>query len=57
MISIPKYFVLPPANWVIAAATLYVPLTGNISPSEEKPYKVLMPGLGSDIKRYFYLPI
>ena len=53
---------LPPANWVIAAATLYVPSephlqepTGNISPSEEKPYKVLMPALGSDVERCFYV--
>ena len=29
--------------------------TGNISPSEEKPYKVLMPALGSDFERCFYL--
>ena len=29
--------------------------TGNISTSEEKPCKVLLPALGSDIERYFYL--
>ena len=49
---------LPPANWVIAAATLYVPSEphfGNISPSEEKSYKVLMPALGSDVERCFYV--
>ena len=57
-----KVLVLPPANWVIAAATLYVPseppfigANRKHSPSKEKPYKVLMPDLGSDVERCFYL--
>ena len=53
-----KVLVLPPANWVIAAATLYVLpespfIEANRKPFfKEKPYKVLMPALGADI---FYL--
>ena len=38
MISIPKYFVLPPANWVIAGATLYVPSEPSFIGADQKHF-------------------
>ena len=57
-----KVLCAAPTNWVKARATLYVPPEPSFIGADrkhfsfrKKPYKVLMPGLGSHTERCFYL--